>query len=230
MPSKRIIALIMFSLTVLLIFLSLFFMSFFTVNKWVGVGVGGGVFVLSGILFLLLRKKNKQVAEWGAIIVNAIASGIAVSSLFVYLGAFPPVWHLILVTVGTIALYAIYTGLTMLGFFGDHPVIALCIFLAFLLTLEILGAIYLASGAFYYAMILIIPFGAFSGSLIASAKSPEELFTHIAYASFTALILVIFVVLVVISEGDALDGVGGGSGDTISKKNKSPYTYTGEPQ
>lgn len=221
MRSKRLIVFSIFSISVVLVFLSLFFMSFFTVSKWVGVGVGGGMFVLSGILFLILRKKHKRIAEFGAITVNAIATGIAVSSLFVYLGEFPPVWQIILATVGVIALFAFFSALTKLEFIGNHPIISLIVFIAVLLTLEILGAIYITGGAFYYALILIIPFGAFSGAVIASAVNTEELFTHIAYVSFTALIIVIFAVLVVISEGDALDGIGGGDSKK-SKKKKTP--------
>lgn len=220
MRSNRLAAFIAFSFTVVLIFASMFLMSFFKLNKWVGVSVGGGMFVVSAVLFLLLRKSRKRLAELGAITVNAIGSGIAVSSLFVYLEGFPPVWQIVAASVAAIALFFGYVQLTRLGFMQKHPVIMLSIILAVILALEILGAIYITGGAFYYGLILIIPFGAFSFALIAKSNTQEEFVTHLAYASFTALILVIFAVLVVLSEGEALDVGGGGGPD--SKKKKKP--------
>ena len=69
-----------FALTLLLFYITVHVMSLFTISKWVGVGVSSGVFVIM-LVFTLLYRKNK-ILPFFVIPINAIADGVAASSLF----------------------------------------------------------------------------------------------------------------------------------------------------
>ena len=80
-----------FALTMLLCLITMHVMSLFSISKWVGVGCGGGIFVIMLVIAIIYRKE--KYLPFIIIPVNAIGDGLAVSSLYVYLGAYPAVWE-----------------------------------------------------------------------------------------------------------------------------------------
>lgn len=215
-----------FALTMLLCFISMHIMSLFNVSKWVGVGCGGGIFVIMLVLAVVFRK-NKTL-PYIIIPVNAIGDGLAVSSLFVYLGSFPAVWETAVVFAGLCLLLFLYCLLTNVPFFRNHFVISMLAYIAVILAGLITGAVLTESNAFYLALLSLIPFIAFFITTAARASDVAEHVKNSAYCSFAALILIIIVVLVIISQGDGLDGLGGGIDGDIAKGAKpgrNPYDF-----
>ena len=80
-----------FALTTFLFFISLHVTSLFKTSKWMGVGVAVGVFVIM-LIFTLVYRKN-AVLPFFVIPINAIADGLAASSLFTHIGVYPQIWQ-----------------------------------------------------------------------------------------------------------------------------------------
>ncbi|MDE7158922.1 MAG: hypothetical protein K2N74_05030 [Clostridiales bacterium] len=210
-----------FALTLLLALAAMYFMSIFSVSKWVGVSVGGGVLIVSLVLLIVYRKK--KAAYFAVVPVNGLASGIALSSLYVYLGGYPLLWQTVAVFGALNVLFVLYCLLTNFLFVQGHYVITLVVFSALLIGGGIVGVVLSSQIAFSLVLLALIPTIAFLMVLPASAKNPFEQIKNITYASFSALIVVIIVVLIVISEGDGLDGFGDGVGDPSAKAIKEKY-------
>ena len=214
-----------FALSLLLTFAAMYFMSIFRVSKWVGVSVGGGVLVVSLVLLLIYRKK--KAAYFAVIPVNGLASGIALSSLFVYLGGYPFLWQTASVFGALNVLFLLYCLCTNFSFVRGHYVVTLVVFSALLIGAGIAGVVLSSQIVFGLVLLSLIPTIAFLMVLPAAAKNPFEQIKNITYASFSALIVVIIVVLIVISEGDGLDGFSGGDGSTAKaiKEKYNPFDY-----
>lgn len=209
-----------FATTLLLLFLSLHFMSLFSVSKWIGVSIGGGLFIISLIAEILLRKY--KFIYFISIGINAIASGIAMSSLFVFLNCYPLVWHTALLFVSLCALFCIYCLCTHLPFFEHYRLLCIIVFT----ILPILSITWIVctyhDSIWKLTMLSLIPFFAFLISIFLPAKDRFEHLKNISYCSFFALVFVILVVILILSEGDAIDGLDGGSIDFPSRKKKHP--------
>ncbi|MDE6557801.1 MAG: hypothetical protein K2K39_01720, partial [Clostridia bacterium] len=95
-----------FAITLLICFITMHVMSLFTLSKWVGVGTGGGIFVIM-LIFAVIFRKNKLLPFF-ILPINAIGDGLALSSLYVYLGAYPAVWKTSIVLVGLCILLILY--------------------------------------------------------------------------------------------------------------------------
>ena len=217
-----------FALSVVIVAVATEIMSFFTLSKWVGVSVGGGLFAVMLILCIIFRKvKGVGVC---AIPVNAMAGGIAVSSYYVHIGGFPRLWEIAVAVAVLLLMFLIYCLLTNVAFFRNHFVLCIFLYICVILAAGIVGAVLTDSKIFTFALFCSIPFTAFIVSLAIGAKDGAEHFKNLTVCSFAALILVIIAVLAVISEGDGLDGIGdaftGGTGSGkggVQKRN--PYDY-----
>lgn len=217
-----------FALSLLLGVAAMHIMSLFNISQWAGVCTGAGVLAAMLVISLVMRK-NPTVRIF-AIIVNALASGIAASSLFVYLGSFPKLWETAAVCAALCAAFLLYLLLTNIAFFRERFVLCMIAYAVIVLAGLITGAALTKSNAFYLALLGMIPFIAFFVTTACSAENDKTQIKYMAYASFAVLVLVILVVLTVLSEGDGLDGLDGFTDGLAPRKDNNaviynPYTY-----
>lgn len=214
-----------FALTLLICFITMHVMSLFTLSKWVGVGTGGGVFLIMLAFALIFRKNN--LLPFFIIPINAVGDGLALSSLYVHLGAYPAIWETAVVFVGLCFMLTLYCLLTNIPFFRNHFIISMLLYFCIILTALITCAVLVKSRIFPLALMGMIPFTAFFISLATKAENTFNHVRHLSTCSFAALIVIIFVVLIIISQGQALDGAGGdigGFGDG-KKPKRNPYDF-----
>ncbi len=214
-----------FAITLLICFIVMHVMSLFTLSKWVGVGTGGGVFVIMLILAVIFRKN--KLMPFFIIPVNAIGDGLALSSLYVYLGAYPAVWESATVFGGLCFLLVLYCLLTNIPFFRNHFIISMLLYFCIILAALITCAVVIKSAIFPLALMGMIPFTAFFISLATKAENPLTHIAHLSTCSFAALIVIIFVVLIIISQGNGFDGAGGDIGGfgKGARPKHNPYDF-----
>lgn len=213
----------------MLSFATIHIMPLFDISKWVGVSVGLSLFVTTLMLEILnaCAFKNRKGIHVTALAVNAIADGLAASSLFVHLGEFPQLWQTVVIFVVMLVAFALYILLTNITFAKDHFVSSIIIYVAivFIAGLSCLLSFPNALAACALALLFLTVFIAFLVSLPISARHTSEHIKHITYCSFVALAAVIVIVLIVLSEGDVLSGIGD-TGDSPKKDRKrNPYNY-----
>lgn len=218
---KCLISLAGFAITLLLTFAAMHVMQLFNFTYVIGVSVGAGILIFMLIMLIVLRKNLTLSLTLPTILINALACGIALSSMYEYLGAYPALWQSCAVFAALIALFGLYCLLTGLTFFQSHYVICEIALVVLAAASIILGMIFSDLTAFSLAATGFIPFIA---SLIAMTMRSHNFTEHvknIACCSFAVLALVIFVVLAVITQGDGLDGLSAvGSTGASGKKEK----------
>ncbi len=223
--SKRLITLISCLTGIALTFSGLSIFSLFELNKWIGVSIGTGVFVVCAIIAITVRKK----AYIAVILLNSVTMGIAISSLYAHFNFFPPVWQTALVAVGTDALFCIFCLLSKTPLFKNHCVICCTVFLLTILTAEIVCAVLVSPYVFGFALFIFLTLAAHNIVLTAKIKTFDDLIKNLAICSFTVLILAIIVVIIVLSQGDGADGVGdllsGASPSKSTKQKRDPYNF-----
>ncbi len=203
---KSLISLAGFAITLLLCFATMHIMQFFNLTYWIGVTAGAAIFIFMLVMFIILRKNITLSLSIPTIIINAAASGITLSSMYEYLGAYPAVWQSCAVFVALVAMFGLYCLLTNLTFFQNHYIICEIALVVLVAASIILGMIFSDLTAFRLAAISLIPFIATLISLTLRSYDVKEHIKNIACCSFAVLALVIFVVLAVITQGDGLDG------------------------
>lgn len=217
------ISLYSFIVTMVLLVSAMNAMSLFPVSEWIGVSIGGAAFVI--MLIILIASVKRLIPHVVALFVNATASGIAASSLFVYLGAFPEIWHTYALVTAFGALFALYCLLANIGFLKRHYIISMLIFVAVVSAANIALAVMTEHPVFKLSLLCLIPFIFFLFTVISNADDGIAQIKIVAYCSFAVLILVVFVVLVIISEGDAASGLDGIGDFAPSRKRDNPYGY-----
>ncbi len=192
------------ALTMLLALVTTHVLSLFTLPVWVGAATGGVIFAMTLIVTLILRKHFA--VHVAAIVLNAVGDGFAISSLFVYLGAFPRIWESAVALGALCAAFFLYALPAYIPLIRKHNVVFMITYVCLIVAGLVCGLIFSKSNIFTLALLGMIPFIAF---FTTTAVKTENLIKHIrntAYASFAALIIVIAVVLVIISDGDGIDG------------------------
>lgn len=223
--SKRLIVFISCVVSVVLAFTGLAIFSLFDINQWVGVGIGGGVIIVCAVLAIAVKKA----AYIPVIIVNALAFGIAISSMYTHFGYFPPAWQTALVTVGTILLFGVFCLLSKTPLFKNHCVICTAVYLICVLAAEILLTIFVSAYLFGFALFLYLTLASHVIVLTVKVKDFDDLVANLAACSFTVLIIAVIVVIIVITQGDGADGVGdflSGAAPSKSKtKKRDPFNF-----
>lgn len=194
------------------------------VNKYVGVGVGGGILLLNGILAFIFRKKFINIY---ILFANAVGCGLAISSLYIYLGYVPQIWQSAAILAVFSAVFVIYCLIVNVEAIKYHPVISLITYLLLLLVPLIICAAVINNFPFSLALLAFVPFASFLITTAMRAKDVKAHLFNITCTSFVALVIVIIVVLIVISEGEIADGLDfpiGGGGGTLKKKH-NPYDF-----
>ena len=214
-----------FAITLLICFITMHVMSLFTLSKWVGVGTGGGIFVIM-LIFAVIFRKNKLLPFF-ILPINAIGDGLALSSLYVYLGAYPAVWETAIVFGGLCILLILYCLMTNIPFFRNHFIISMILYFCIILAALIACAVLIKSKIFPLALMGMIPFTAFFITLATKAENSLVHVRHLSTCSFAALIVIIIVVLIIISQGSGLDGAGGDIGGfgKGARPKRNPYDF-----
>lgn len=224
---KSAVSLALFSISMLLMLAAVQFMSLFTLSEWVGVGTGGGVLLISFLIYCLVRKKPRWLSLL-IIVISSLATGITISSLFAPSGHYPKLWQSALLYACLVALFYIYCLCTNLSFLRNHCNISILIYSVILLAAGILLFVFFRYAIFLLALMSLIPFIAFLISLPLKANGIDGHIGILALCSFGFLITAVIVVLLVLSDGEALnslDGADFGGGISVSPKRKNPYDY-----
>lgn len=230
MNKKSLLSLCLFAASTALSFTAVHIMSLFDVSKWMGLTVGLSLLITTLMLEIMnaCAFKNRKGIHVVAIAVNAIADGIASSSLFVHLGEYPQLWQTVVIFVVTIAAFAIYLLITYTPFARNHFISSIGMYIVIICAaaLSCLLSLPKALAACSLALLYMAVFISFFVSLPIAARDMDEHIKHIAYCSFAALAAVIVIVLIVImSQGDfdIPDFLSGGTSDKDKKRN--PYKY-----
>lgn len=227
MTKKCLTSFIIYTVLSAICLVSMHLMMLADVNKYVGVGVGGGIIVVSFTLYMIFRK-NKNFGAWYVLfyVASAIGSGLAISSLYVYLGVAPKVLHSVYVWVAYALLFLVYCLLTNIPFFKRFPRICMAIYGIIVLAGVIVGMLLVSPTIFSLALMLYILFISYLATLLAHSHNYCEHIHNMTLISFTGLMVIVIVVLIVISEGEALDGfdisTGGGKNRNLMK---NPYDF-----
>lgn len=172
-------------------------------NKWAYVGTAIGIEALSISLLVVLWKRGPQL--WLAVL-NALATGIAIAGLYVHLGVTLPVWQSALIFGAAVCLYFIFGAINSIPAAARHPNISVLTFLILTASAIVVCGIVTRDFAFALSAFVWLYLASYSISLIFPSKG-GPLLRYPVYASFAAAALAIFAVLVVVSEGDALDAI-----------------------
>lgn len=233
MNKKSLLSLCLFAASTVLSFITIHIMSLFDISEWVGVSVGLSLFVVMAILLLAASSKKKikkrvKALRYVVLTVNAIADGLAISSLFTYLGYFPEIWQTAAVAVGLIALFALYLAVTYIPFARNHYKISMLIYALIILGLCIawcVTASQATKAASFLTILQLIIFIAFFITLATGAYNAEEHIKNITYASFAGIVVAIIVLAIISDGGDLpIDGIGGVD-SASAKKKRNPYSY-----
>ena len=240
MTKKCLFSFITYVLFLAVCFLSMHLMLLVHVNKYVGVGIGFGLLAAGFIAYMFIRvareRRNKTTRRMLLFLpVNAIGCGLAISSLFVYLGGVPYVLDTVCAWVACALLFLLYCLLVKIPLFKHFPRICLAIYGLFVLGGEILMlslALTDVTSAFGVISILMlvtfILFIAFLATILSLSADYGEHCGSLAVASFIGLAIVVLVVFIIISEGEALEGAdfsGGGGGGSYRDRKKNPYDF-----
>lgn len=202
---KRLCTVALFAVFTVLCLCSVQFMSLFDVDQWLGVEIGGGIFALTLIAMIAW---HKYFAACAAILaVNAVACGLTVSSIFVALGGYPFIWQTCIFGSCAVALFAAFALIGLTDFFHRHHILYSFLLLVVLVTLLTLGYFYIDKLIFTLALLYLIPFCGMAFVLATYPDNAAGLLKYAACASFCALILLIIVAIIILSEGDVLDSL-----------------------
>ncbi len=221
MNSKRLLVFITFSLSVIATCIMLNVMALFSVDKYFGLIFASIIFAVCGIITCILRKQFYFIATF----INSLATGIAISSLYVHLQATIAIVPTIIASFAFIALFGLYCLLSFLSFFKNHPIISIIIYFILVAAAVTTVMVLLNNSSYAFIPFLLIPFLTQLIVLICDAENINELAKNTAIASFSVLIFVILIVFLIISEGDGADALDIFPDGGTSKKKKDPYRF-----
>lgn len=216
-------------------FVSMHLMLLADVNKYVGVGIGGGIlaafFVIYMFLYKVLRDLHKPfITALIFLPASAIGCGLAISSLYVYLGVAPEIIYSFCIWSAYVILFLIYCFLGKIPFFKRYPRICLTVYALLVLSAGIVGICLSSTVVFSLALMTFILFISYLATILVRSKDYSEHNNILVLLSFIGLFIVVVVVLIVISQGEGLDGIDGGwitpDGSGYKRSKRNPYDFT----
>ena len=225
MTKKCLISFMIYTVLSAICLVSMHLMLLARVNQYVGVGSGGAILVVGFTLYMIFHKK-KNFSGWIALFytASAIGSGLAISSLYVFLGVAPKILYSFCVWAAYVVLFLAYCLLTNLPFVKRFPRICLAVYGLLVLAGGIVGICLSSKIVFSLALMLFILFITYLATILSRSSSYYEHINHLTMVSFIGLMVVVIVVLLVISEGEGLDGLDiTPSGGTYRDPKKNPY-------
>ncbi len=229
MYPKSLISIGMFVLYLALAFLACGLMLLIPqVNQYVGVGIGGAICIAMIVIVAIGSVREWRRAFFPVVIGNGIGSGIALSSLFVFLDYAPVITDYLIAGALLLAAFLFYCVLTYLSFVRSYPVPCMIVY-AVLVTAGYIALVCLVpSCAFLLAAIFLLPFIGFFISIARRSESAIHQMEHVASASCFSIAVVVILVLLIISQGDGADGMGDVFPTDIyggGKRKYNPYDF-----
>lgn len=222
---KCLVSFVAFATTLLLSLAFVCVMSLFSVSKWIGVSVGAGIFFIMLVTTLIFFKH--KIVYYISIIINSVASGITMSSLFVHSGEYPSILHVVIIFISFCALFYLYCVLARIPFVTRHYIIFMILYCSLIIAGGSVVGIFCGKTILFTIIVSFIQFLSYYITLGVHAKNFEKNIRNCAFASFSALIVVIIVVLFIISKGEFLDGFAPDVETPNNRKNRNPYKYIG---
>ena len=189
-------------------------------------GIASGILVLGILLHVLLRKKNKL--KLIPFFVNAVSMGAYLRSWYIFRGFDNALWLIVLTAALASAVILVFALFLLIPKIREHYGIFLLVFVLLLLATYILLVIFtqntwVSTLGFYGIVALSFVLG-----LSIGANAETFPFSSLVWSSYSIAICAIIIAVIVLSEGDGLDGVadlfcvGDVSGSAKSKKRRKP--------
>ncbi|MDE5547607.1 MAG: hypothetical protein K2J30_01215, partial [Clostridia bacterium] len=160
--------------------------------------------------------------------VSAIGCGLAMSSLYVYLGEAPNLLISFCIWSAYVLLFLIYCFLGNTPLFKRHPYMCIIDYAIIVALAGVIGICVSSKVIFSLVLMMFILFIAHLATILLHSADYVEHIHNLVIVSFVGLFIVVIVVLIVISGGDGLDGLDGGGFDPSggnSDKKKNPYDF-----
>ena len=224
MNNKRFLTFGLYSLFIVFICVGLNLMSLFNANKWAGVTIALVIFAICGIVTFYFKRKFAI----PALVINGIASGMAISSVYTHIGVHIPLIPTIIISLIFIGIFGLYCLLSYIPFLKHHPIISIILYFILSAAAVIAITVNLNNSAYMLSYFLLLPLLAYLILIICELENASELLKGSAIATFSALVLIIVIVFVILSEGDGIgDCFDFASGGASSEKyKKDPYKFT----
>ena len=183
-------------------------------DKWVFIGAAIGIEVISVTLLIVLRKRKPQI--WFPLI-NALATGLALAGFYVHFGLTPIIWRSSAIFGAAVAAYLIYGAILAIPAFDRHRNLTAVVFLLLTAASIVIGGVLTMDMVFALSAFIWLYLVSYSIFYIFPQENEQPL-KYPVYASFIAAALIIFIVLIVVTEGDAVNGF---APDAPSRKKKN---------
>jgi hypothetical protein len=188
-----------------------------THNQWIGLIIGVLLMII-GILIYQLGEKN-QIFYQLTFLINMIAIGFSITAYYVFKAyslTFRDFFVAIIVSIGLLILFSLISRISLIK--RHHKIfLAIFIFISFILSLSLWLSSNIFTGLSFYFLNIIYFFVI---GIVSSPESFKDISKEMAWISFGAFILVSIIVLIILSEGEALSGIDGFSISGESKKNQ----------
>lgn len=219
MNNKRPLILVyaLFGLIIVSISISLGFEYFHGQNKWLGLIIGV-IFMAVGIVLYGLGKRQ-PFTFYLSFLFNMTGVGLSITSYYVFKEYSLTLYDYIFAIIVSLSLLIGFSLLTLLKAFNRHIkwLLAGIILISFITSLVLwLSSNQFSGLSFYYLNVTYF----FMVGIISSINSAKDLSQEMAFISFGAFILISIIVIIIISEGEALNGLDGADfGPRKKKKN-----------
>ena len=173
-------------------------------NQWIGL-ILGVIFMLFGMIIYQLGKIH-TLFYWVAFILNMIGIGLSITAYYVFKAYDLELKDFITAILVSMSLLIAFGGLTFVPLFKRHLkwMISFTILISFVVSLSLWLSVDTFTGlSFYYLNVIYF----FMVGIIAVTDSFKGLSKEMAWVSFGAFILVSNIVLIILTEGEALSGL-----------------------
>lgn len=179
-------------------------------NQWSGIIIGAILLLISGILFFQAKKAPKlYILCFG---LNMIGVGLSMTTYYVFKAYQLNVEDFMVAIMLSLGLISLFSFLTYVKFIARHIKIVLSLLvlgffigsLALWLSVdEFTGlSFYFLNVAYFYLI-----------AIMSKNENKKDLYKEMGIVSFGSFFIISFIVLVILSEGEVLQGVGEGIGE-----------------
>ena len=187
-------------------------------NKWLGIIIGV-IFMIIGIIVYQFGKKY-LFTFFLSFILNMIGVGLSITSYYVFKEYSLTLYEFSYAFIISLSLLIGFSLLTLINALNKHIkwFLAIIIVVSFITSLILwLSSDQFTGLSFYFLNVIYF----FMVGIIQSSDSIKKLSKEMAFVSFGAFILISLIVLIIISEGDALSGFDGVDINPRRKRKKS---------
>lgn len=184
-------------------------------NQWIGLIVGIGMMMVAILIYQL--GKRSSFFYWMTFIINMIGIGLSITAYYVFKAYDLELIDFMTAIGVSMSLLIIIALITMMPMIKKHQkiVISIIILISFITSLILWLSVDTFSGlSFYYLNVIYF----FMVAIIATTDSFKNFSQEMAWVSFGAFVVVSIIVLIILTEGEALSGVDVDTSGIIRKK------------